>query len=116
MQTVGRYLLALLLTVALEGGVAWLFGFRTGKSQLIVAMVNCITNPILNLLLLALAWQGVPVSLLLVTLLEVLVVLVEWRLLEYNLGGSKGRLLLLSFAANTTSFLAGVVLFWRVTG
>jgi hypothetical protein len=109
----GRYLLALLLTLAIEGGVAWLFGFRTGRAQLAVASINCLTNPALNLLLLVLARLGMEVRLPLVVLLELLVVGIEWRLLVYVFGVPKGRLFVLSLLANAASFLAGVVLFWR---
>jgi hypothetical protein len=109
----GRYLLALLLTVAIEGTVAWLFGFRTGRTLLAVAMINCITNPILNFLLLFLAWLGVEVRLPLVVLLEIPVVVIEWGMYVYVFGHPKGRLFLLSLTTNVVSFLAGVLLFWR---
>ena len=109
----GRYLLALLLTMAIEGTVAWLFGFRTGRALLAVAMINCITNPALNFVLLWLTWRGVEVRLPLVILLEALVVVVEWGLYVYVFGHPKGRLLLLSLAANAASFLAGLLLFWK---
>jgi hypothetical protein len=108
-----KYLLALLLTVVVEGLVAWPFGFRTVRSQLALAMINCLTNPALNLLLLALAWLGVKVTLLPVVLLELGVVAVEWGLLVYVFGGTKRRLFLLSLTANAASFLAGLLLFWR---
>lgn len=108
----GRFLLALLLTVAIEGGVAWLFGLRTRQSQLTVALVNVVTNPALNVLLLLLAWLGVDVTLWLVLPLEILVVLAEWGLLAYAFGGPKRRLFILSLTANAASFLAGVLLFW----
>jgi hypothetical protein len=108
-----RYLFALLLTLAIEGAVAWLFGFRQGRSQLAIAMINCLTNPALNLLLLILAWLGVEVHLPLVILLEILVVVVEWRLLVYVFGAPKRRLFILSLLANAASFLAGIWLFWR---
>ncbi|HVP20955.1 MAG TPA: hypothetical protein VMS73_03740 [Anaerolineaceae bacterium] len=107
-----RYLFALLLTLVIEGAVAWLFGFRKGWSQLAVAMINCLTNPGLNLLLLILAWLGVEVRLQLVVLLEILVVVVEWRLLIYVFGNPKRRLFVLSLLANAASFLAGIWLFW----
>jgi hypothetical protein len=109
----GRYLLALLLTVAIEGGIAWLFGFRKGRSQLVMSMINCITNPALNVFLLILTWLGVKVTLLLIVPLEILVVLAEWRLVVYAFGGPNGRLFTLSLVANAASFLAGVLLFWR---
>jgi len=110
---VSRYFLALLLTIAIEAAVAWLFGFRTLRPQLALAGINCLTNPALNLLLLVLAARGVQAQLPLVALLELGVVVVEWRLLVYALGGPPRRLFLLSLAANAASFLAGVVLFWR---
>jgi hypothetical protein len=109
----GRYLIALLLTIAIEGVVAWLFGFRTGRALLAVTMINCVTNPALNFLFLFLAWLGVEVRLPLVVLLEVLVVMVEWGLYVYVFEHPKGRLFLLSLAANATSFLAGLLLFWK---
>jgi hypothetical protein len=108
----GRFLLALLLTLAIEGCVAWLFGFRKGRSQLVVAMINVITNPALNVFLLLLAWLGVDVTLWLVIPREIAVVAVEWGLLVYAFGGPKGRLFVLSLTANAASFLAGVLLFW----
>jgi len=108
----GRFLLALLLTLTLEAGVAWLYGVRSGRDQLTVALVNVITNPALNGLLLLLAWLGMDMTLWLVTLLEVPVVLAEWGLLAYAFGGPKKRLFVLSLTANALSFLAGVLLFW----
>jgi hypothetical protein len=76
-------------------------------------MINCITNPSLNFLLLLLAWRGVAVTLPLVIPLEVLVVVVEWGLLVYIFEKPKRRLFTLSLVANTASFLAGLVIFWR---
>ncbi|HTX90850.1 MAG TPA: hypothetical protein VMC09_06500 [Anaerolineales bacterium] len=113
MLIVIRYIIALLLTVAIEGAVAWAFAFRTVRAQLAVAMVNCLTNPALNLLLLILAWLGVKVGLPPVTALEVGVIFVEWGLYIYAFGGPKRRLFVLSLAANAASFLAGLLLFWR---
>ncbi|MDR3575801.1 MAG: hypothetical protein P4L50_18220 [Anaerolineaceae bacterium] len=113
MNAAGSFLLALLLTVAIEAGVAWLFGFRTVGSQLAVAMINCITNPALNYLLLVLGWRGVTVTLPKLIALEALVVLIEWGLLVYVFENPKGRLFTLSLAANTASFLAGLLIFWR---
>ena len=92
MDMLGRYLLALLLTVAIEDWIAWMFGYRTARLLLAVAMINCITNPALNFILLVLAWQGIEVTLFLVVLLEALVFVVEWRLLVYIIGYPKGRL------------------------
>ena len=108
----GRFILALLLTLAIEGGVAWLLGLRTCQFLLAVTMINMITNPILNLLLLVLAYLGMEVTLLPVVLLEVLVVLAEWQLLVYVFGDPKGRFFVLSLLVNAASFLAGILFFW----
>jgi hypothetical protein len=113
METLARYLLALLLTVVIEGGIAWLFGLRTARLQLAVAMINCMTNPALNFLLLALAWKGMSVPFPMIVFLEVVVVVVEWQLLVYATGHPRGRLFSLSLAANTASFFAGWLIFWR---
>jgi hypothetical protein len=108
-----RYLLAWLLTVVIEAAVAWAFGFRTWRTQLSLAMINCLTNPALNAFLLVLSRAGVTVGLPLVLVLEVALVPVEWGLLVYALGGPKRRLFVLALAANAASCLAGLLLFWR---
>ena len=56
---------------------------------------------------------GFAVTLPLVMTQEVLLVLVEWGLPVYVFNNPKGRLFYLSLAANTASFLAGVVIYWR---
>ena len=75
-------------------------------------MINLITNPILNYLLLVFGFLGIEVTLIRVSLLEILVVIAEWRLLVYVFGSPQKRLLILSILANAASFLAGVLLFW----
>jgi hypothetical protein len=102
----------LLLTLIIEDGIAWLFGFRTVRQLLAVSMVNCISNPALNLLLLILAWQGYQVSLAWIIPLEVGVVIVEWWLLKYSLSAPGLRVFAFSLTANTISFLAGIFIFW----
>jgi len=107
----GTYLLALLLTLTIEGSAAYLFGLRKRESLLVVAMINVITFVILNYLLLVLGYLGITVPLALVILLEMLVVVAEWRLLLYVFGKASGRFFILSLIANTASFLAGVLFF-----
>lgn len=108
----GTYLLALLLTVIVEGGVAYLLGLRQRQQMLAFAMINVITNPVLNYVILVLSYLGFDVSFLLIVALEVLVVIVEWQLLGYVFHGPKGRFLLTSVLANSLSFLVGLLLFW----
>lgn len=108
----GRSLLALLLTLIIEAGVAYLLGFRTGRFLTALAAINVITNPALNYLLLVLAYLGTDISLARVILLEILVVVIEWQLLVYVFRSPKGRFLLLSIVANAASFFIGWLLFW----
>ncbi len=107
-----RYLLALALTLVSEGSIAYLFGLRKRQAVLAVAAINVMTNLILNYCLFLLGYLGVAVSFMLVVALEILVVVIEWRLLVYVFREPTERFLLLSIVANTASFLAGVLLFW----
>jgi uncharacterized membrane protein len=107
----GTYLLALSLTLAVEGSLAYLLGLRKRQFLLAVAMINVSTFLPLNYLLLVLGYLGISVTLTLVILLEILVVVVEWRLLLYVVGHSSGRLFAISLLGNAASFLMGVLLF-----
>jgi hypothetical protein len=107
-----RYLVSLLLTLAIECGVALLLGYRKYQYLLTVLMINKITNPILNYALLGLSYLGIEATLVRVSLLEIVVVIAEWRLLVYGFGSSSRRLLIFSILANAASFLAGVLIFW----
>jgi hypothetical protein len=109
---VGRYLLALLLTIVVEAGVAWLLGLRTRRGLLAVVAINTLTHPILNYAILILGFLGSDLTLGTILLLEVLVVAAEWRLLAYACGLPGGRSFFISLMMNAASFLAGVLLFW----
>jgi hypothetical protein len=107
----GRYLLALLLTLTIEGGIAYLVGLRKGEYLLAIAMVNVITHLILNYLLLVLGILGIEVTIVLVILLEILVVVAEWQLLVYAFGNPREKFLITSLLGNAASFLVGILLF-----
>jgi hypothetical protein len=109
---IGRFLVSLLLTIVIEGAVAYLLGFRKRQLFLALTLINAITNPILNCLLLVLGLLGIPVTLIRVLLLEIVVVIAEWRLLVYAFGDPSRRFLVLSILANAASFLTGVLIFW----
>jgi hypothetical protein len=126
----GMVILPLLLTLVLETAVA--AAFRVGRRALrAVACVNLVTNPPLNALLLVLfgldvgfthrSWNPgygkdrevigkagwLWVSL---VAIEVVIVIVEWRLLVWATRGARNRssrLLALSFAMNAVSGLLG---------
>ena len=108
----GRYLLALLLTLIIEGGIAYLLGLRKDQQLLTVAMINVITHPVLSYLLLVFGYLGMDVTLGLVSILEILVVIVEWQLLIYVFGSPSRRFFIVSLLANSVSFLIGILLFW----
>jgi hypothetical protein len=97
--------------------VAFALGLRTRVAVLAVICINLITNPVLNLLSYASTrlwdWQTSVVTVTLVLVgAEAVVVVAEWGLLAWALGGARRRLLLVSLAMNAASALAGVILFW----
>lgn len=108
----GRYLLALLLTLTIEAGVAWLLGLRKGPYLLVIALASMITHPALNYLLLVLGYLGVDATLGLVTILEIPVVVAEWQLLVYVFGNRSKYFFITSLLTNAASFLIGILVFW----
>ncbi len=105
-------LIVLSLTVVIEWAVVFLFGYRNIGVFLVVALINMVTNPLLNFAIaliqhLNLFEVNVPVLL----IFESAVILVEWRLLNLAISGGSRRALLLSAVMNLTSFLLGLILF-----
>jgi len=107
------------LTLAIELPVAAAFGLRTRQALLAVVFVNLITNPVLNYLTILgariAAPRQVPAAVYVPMLVaaEVLVIVVEWRLLVRALGGGSRRMLAVSAAMNAASAAAGLAL-WLV--
>ena len=108
----GGYLLILLLTVTIEGCIAYLLGFRTRQAMLAVALINVITHVILNYLILVLGYLGIDTTFAFIAILEVLIIIAEWQMLVYVFHGPNGRFLIVSTLANAASFFIGVLLFW----
>lgn len=98
--------------------MAALLGLRTPKALFVVALVNLITNPLLTYLLLVAGhlagWGGRTPSGYVALLItgELVVVVAEWRMLLWALGGSPARMLRVSVAINAASALAGILLWW----
>jgi hypothetical protein len=109
---------ALLLTLVVEVPVAWAMGLRGRRPLTAVILVNLITNPLVNYVVFAFAVsypelaQNTGLYYALVAVLEVLVVIAEWRLLLWVLGGSSRRLLLTSLVMNAASFGIGAAILW----
>jgi hypothetical protein len=124
--------LPLAATICIECLVAVSFGFR--RELTTVVWVNCVTNPLLNLVWLSLFWLGfgktveagggaaarvVPTTWMwcLLAGLEVVVIVAEWRLLLMALGRerfSSRRLLVVSTAMNVVSATLGTFLLGRL--
>lgn len=108
---------ALAITVAVEAAIAWLFGLRTLRKQLILALINVITNLTLNLLINMLAYLNIhaivsPFDPALIAF-ELVIVSIEALMLLQALGLPGKNAFLLSLAANAASFLAGVLILWN---
>ena len=119
----------LAVTIVLETGMAALFGLRR-RALAAVVSVNCVTNPPLNLLWMVLAWASVGFERVnsggsrggtvdvtptfwgwfILGVLEVLVVVVEWRILVWALGRkdiSSRKLLVVAAVMNAVSATLG---------
>jgi hypothetical protein len=107
---------ALGLTLAVEVPVGAALGLRSRNALVAVVMVNVVTNPALNFLYLAAAGLGWlrPLSSWVIGAMfaaaEGLVVIIEWRLLLWALGGRSPRMLAISAAMNVTSAGLGLAL------
>lgn len=103
------FLAPLALTVLLEEGFALLWGLRGRRQLTLVALVNCLTNPPVNLLYSVLtAGRGLS-PLRAAAFLETLVVLIEWMCYRHLDSGVR-RPFLLSLCANAFSCASGYLL------
>jgi hypothetical protein len=111
---VRNYAIAFLLTVAIETAVAWLFGYRRWRELACVIAVNVFSHPAANFLVWTIVrWSEQPFGFGEILLLEIGVVLVEWRLMCYALPQrSRGALFWLSLAMNGASYAAGCCIPW----
>ena len=103
---------ALILTIAIEVSIAWLFGLRSKTELWAVVLINVITNPLLNYFIMVNGnFHLISQTNALVLCLEAVIVLVEWRLLVWVLRQGVKKMLLLSFVMNTCSYLVGLLIF-----
>ncbi len=107
------FLTALILTILIEGTVIFLLGYRNNNTFLVVTLINVITNPIANYIVMTNnIFNIIRPNTSLVIFLEVLIVYIEWKILEYALPNQeKQSYLILSTMMNLTSFLTGIILF-----
>jgi len=103
---------ALLLTIIIELIIAWLLGYKKKPEIITIILINVITNPLLNYLLLINDRSSFfKITLGIIILLELIVVLIEWGLLFFTLQEKPKKLLVLSFVMNLCSFLTGLIIF-----
>jgi O-antigen/teichoic acid export membrane protein len=110
---IGPAVTALGLTLLVELAVALALGWRTGNDLAGVAAVSIMTNPffVLSVYVLLLVSRSLsPWSLVLfMAVLEIVIVVVEWRLLRWALKKDSRKTIFLSAAMNGASFAAGLV-------
>lgn len=103
---------ALLLTEVIEFITAYILGYRGKEFYKTLALINILTNPLLNyiiqvLFFFKLLYFRFPI----VILLEVFVVIAEWRIFYYVFSKESKSYLGLSVIINASSFLIGLLIF-----
>jgi hypothetical protein len=111
---VSNYAIAFLLALIIEPAVAWALGYRRGRELACVAAVNVFSHPAANFLVSTIVrWRERPFGFEEMLLLEIGVVLVEWRLMCYALPERSRRgLFCLSLVMNSVSYVAGYFVPW----
>ena len=105
------YAVPLLLTIAVEAGVAYICGIKQRKEQRMLLLCNLLTNPLLNLALYAKQYfSGIPFPFYVLLLFELLIVFAESFLLHFLCGAKNRRFLPVSFLCNAASFGVGLLL------
>jgi hypothetical protein len=105
------YLATLVATITIELCVALFLGYRSPAAWRTIVVMNLITHPLLTYILWMNAYLGFADRFTLIAILEIAVVFIEWGLLYFVLRDKPRRLLFLSFAANASSFGAGLLVF-----
>jgi len=112
MLQLSSFFSALFLTILIELIISVFFGFRTKIEIATIILINVITNPILNYLLLLNAYFSfIKAGLILLLFLELIIILTEWRLMCLILKNNPKKMLALSIVMNFFSFAAGIIIF-----
>jgi hypothetical protein len=103
--------IALILTIVLESIVIYLFGLRRKTDFLAILFINLLTNPLMNFFILVIqSLNLMTFNLYSIVIVELVVVIVEWRLLIYSVSESPKKLFVISLVMNLFSFSFGVIL------
>ena len=102
--------LMLLTVLVIEVPCSLLFGIKGYRELILVAGINCLTNPLLNFLLIFF-WGDHLLWLVAVIFGEITVILIESKLLELGINRElKTNYLAISFYLNTISFFGGLII------
>jgi len=111
MAIITSLLFALLLTIAIEITVAYFFCHRKKLEIIAIICINLLTNPILNyLLILNKSFSFIKINFFIIIFLEVMVIVIEWKLLVYALHEKSRKMFVLSLAMNFSSYITGVLI------
>lgn len=111
MNLIYRLSLALILTVVIEAAVAAWLGYRTRRDQKCIFLVNVITNPAFNYLLIIFNLAtGLWPSELFIIFLEMIIVVIEWRLLARATGHESRNIFALSLLMNAASYSSSLLI------
>jgi multidrug transporter EmrE-like cation transporter len=106
------YVIALFLAITVEVIIGVFLKFRKKQEILAIALVNLITNPLLNcFLFVSNYFRLFRVDMTIILILEAIVVLVEWLLLRFALRQRYDKLLILSVVMNVSSYISGIFIF-----
>jgi hypothetical protein len=109
MEILSSYFWPFILGVIVEAAIALLLGYRNWDMFAAVFFINLMTNPATNFLFrVACSCHVLSGSIPSMIGLEVAVVIVEWRILNYVFSGRSKSLFLLSMLMNAASFIAGL--------
>lgn len=104
-------IIPLLLTIVIETITACLF-FRSRDDLIIVVLAQCITNPVLNLILILCRFWGVEFLPLVLVVLEIIVIVVEALVYYYNFSQkNRKKSLPLSIVANVAAWATGYIIY-----
>lgn len=109
---VNDLLVPLILTIAIECIAAFLMGYRQKLLFLAIFIVNLVTNPFLNFLVMLINYFKIAgLYFYIVIPMEIIIVFAEWGILYYIFHRDKNKFLFLSFMINLSSYLTGLLLF-----
>lgn len=103
-------LISLLCTLTIELGIAYIFKYR-GKDLINVLLVNILTNPLLNSIIVAINYYyGLKTRNISLIILEIMVVLIEGFIYQKYLDRRRINGYLLSLLLNVSSYLIGLLI------